>query len=215
MGKNVSIKPSDAISGPVNLNTSDKREMQRIGELSIDEVSVSFLAPPNDDGYFNFRTPPSDWVMAAELFPEPHLFLHTFCLMSSDKSLRQYCDARDKLLALARDSATEPPVRSMLTAWLSHRPDFSPDRMQKGRTTRVQWNGWSKEIVRAFYKISRKDYGLTATRLWLVFSSKSMLTSEKGVGQLDDLRKNLVEKWDSWLAEEVQDFGSILASLTH
>lgn len=209
--KSVSIRPSEFSA---KLDVSAKSSQERISGISIDRFTSLYIPPPNDDGYFDFRSPPLAWSISSELFSEPHLFMHAFCLASHDEKLRIYYEVRGDALKLCQSVDTKKAISDLLSGWIFNRPKFTINRLPINKGVRVQWNAWSKEIRNKFGGLSRRDYGLPATTLWMVFSSKSMLTSEDYDNQqLRDLRKNLVEKWDEWLSEEVGSFSEILASL--
>lgn len=211
----VSVRPSDFTAVPQPLNTRDSKALNKIGLMSIDDVEASFFAPPNDDAYFNFRSPPLAWSSAAKLFSPPHLFLHSLCTMSSDTELELYCQSRAGIDNLINNESTVKPVRDMLLAWLSRPPEFKVTMLALDKGRKVQWNAWDKTIQRAFVGRSNVSYGIPAVSMWFVYSTKSMSTSSRGVTLLGDLQENLVAEWGRWLKKVNKEIGEIFSFATH
>ena len=213
--KKVSIRPSDATYQP--LDTSSKREMSSLKDMGIDELTATYMAPPNDDAYFKFRSPPVAWFEASKEYSKPHLFVKTFSLVSSDQELRNYCENRSYISKVGGDIRLPSTIRDTVALFLNSRPKFSISRMTSVRKF-INWNAWDKSILMGFSSMANDDYCITATTLWLVYSVKAMLTSERQPGYVLDLSKNLVEEWDKWLNWEVVkigEFKEILDTITH
>lgn len=220
MTKRMSLNPSEFektewVREP--LNTSSKRDMNKLKDLTLDEIIETYVAPPNDDAYFEFRSPPMMWFQAAKGYPKSHLFIKTFSLVSSDTALRGYYNSRCAVSEIGDDPHYPPITADVVSTYINSRPKFSITKMAplKGRQ---YWNAWDKSILVRFRGLASEDYGITATMLWLVYSVKAMLTSEQGARYVADLSKLVVDEWDDWLnceAAKMAEFEQFLRSFTH
>lgn len=214
----ISLKPSDASGGePQPLDTTKKREVSKLRDLSLDEITSSFISPPNDDAYFVFRNPPSTWFEASKDYSKPHLFIKAFSLVSTDKRLQEYGSLRKAISVSGGDINLPDTVSGLVATFLNDRPLFHITRMSRFKKF-LNWNAWDKSILRGFHSHASDDYGITATTLWLVYSVKAMLTSERQSMYVTSLSKRVVSEWDRWLEYEVDEMGKfqkILATITH
>lgn len=220
MTDKVSMKPSDcADDGWARsvLNTTSKREVNKLKDFSLDEITEMYVAPSNDDAYFDFRSPPMMWFEAAKNYSKPHLFLKTFSLISTDAVLRKYYKLRLDISKTGGDPRYPSVLAEVVALYLNSRPKFSITKMTSFKD-RLRWNAWDKSILRGFRGHASDDYGITATTLWIVYSAKAMLTSEQGSRYAADLSKMVVEEWDDWLtceAAKMGEFERFLRSFTH
>ena len=180
---------------------------------TIDGFTLGEKAPPNDDAYFNFRSPPNDWVLAIRGFSRPHLFKHAVCLAKADEELASYIDNKAKVADLTEDRAIASPIQDALTSWLLGRPTFTLARVDR-RKSFYQWNAWDKETHRDLTSTAG-GCGVSAAILFLIFSIKSMATSSPTSPHIEKLLKRVVAEWDKWLEQEKDDFEEILATFTH
>jgi len=180
---------------------------------TINGFTISEKAPANDDAYFNFRSPPNDWVLAIRPFSRPHLFKHAVCLAKADERLVSYINNKAKVADLTEDRAVASPIQDALTSWLLGRPAFALTRVDRRRSF-YQWNAWDKETHRALITTAG-NCGVSAALLFLVYSIKSMATSSLTSPHIEKLLKRVVAEWDKWLGQEKDDFEEILATFTH
>jgi len=181
-----------------------------LAELSVDEVE-QIKAPANDDAFFNFRSPPNDWVLAIRDFSKPHLFKHANALAHAD--LDEYLKSKARVAKLTEDEKVASPIQDALTSWYCGRPKFPLARVDR-RKSFFQWNAWDKETHRSLVGLAR-ECGVSAATLFLVYSIKSMATSQKVSPHVEKLVKRVVEEWDRWLGQEIEDFSELLATFTH
>lgn len=182
-----------------------------VAEQSIDLFTTREKAPPNDDSYFNFRSPPTDWAFAVKPFSPPHLFRHAVRL--AEEELKSYRGDKKKVACLTEDTAIASPIQDAITSWLSGRPVFAITRADR-RKSFYQWNAWDKETHRALISLAG-ECGVSAAVLFLVYSIKSMATSHVVSPHVEKLIKRVVVEWDRWLGQEKDDFGELLATFTH
>lgn len=216
MGKNADLNASK-FEGDDPRNSQrnkDRQERRKISKLTLDEFTDGYEAPPNDDAYFDFRSPPDDWLSEASKHSSPHLFKHSYCLAEQDKNLDDYKKLRNRLEGLAENPNVPEPIQDAITTWLAKRPIFALDRVSTSKG-KHHWNAWDKPTHRQFVGLSSKRYHMPASVIWVIFSIKSMATSKLASVRTKKLLKRVVEEWDRWLGQEVDDFRDFLATLTH
>ena len=179
----------------------DPVEQRKIARLTQDEVKHGYLAPPNEDAYFSHRSPPEAWEASASLYSMAHIFLQTTCLVVYDGKLDETQDTRKRLMAIQKSRSTPPALRKMIRTTLANRPVFAVTRLVLRKGARSQCNAWDKKLLRQFAGTAKK-YNIPATVLWLVYSSKAMLTSKLADADTDELAEKLVAEWNKWLDDE-------------
>lgn len=212
--KHASLRSEDFEGDPPYRSKEGAVEKRKIASLTLDEFTDGYEAPPNHDHYFDFRSPPDDWLAETKKHSSPHLFKHAYCLASRDMDLREYKGLRDKLEKLGEDPKVPEPIQDAITVWLSKRPTFTLSRTTTDKK-KHHWNAWDAETHKSFVSLASRDYGMPAVVLFLVFSIKSMLTSELASPRAKKLDERVVKEWEHWLALEVVDFEAFLASFTH
>jgi len=183
-----------------------------LGELPLHSVE-NIEAPANDDAYFNFRSPPNDWVLAVRGVSRPHLFKHAVCIAQVDDKLREYINNKVLVARLSEDEKVPSPIQDAITSWLLGRPTFYLARVDRRRSF-YQWNAWDKDTHRALMEMAR-ECGVSAALLFIIYSTKSLATRAVVSPHVEKLLKKVVSEWDRWLCQENEDFSEILATFTH
>lgn len=192
----------------------NSEERRKIAGLTLDEFTDGYIAPPNEDDYFKFRSPADAWWQSFQLFSRAHLFQHTVCLAEQDWLLGKYIECRLQANKLTGDRGTPKPIRELLRAWLSKTPRFAIDTLTRN-TSKPQFscNGWDKRTIQALAYLGEQS-GLPATTLFFVFSSKSMATSGLADASTDDLAEEIVGEWERWLKKSAADFQGIVKAVS-
>ena len=191
------------------------RERQKIAHLTLDEFTDGYIAPPNEDDYFRFRSPADAWWLSFQMFSHAHLFQHSLCLAENDEQLGEYAEYRGTAKKICHSRETPEGVRELLRAWLSKTPRFAIDTLTRNTSKALfTCNGWDKRTIKALAHLA-DIVGTPATTLFFVFSSKSMATSGLADANTDDLVEEVVAEWDKWLEKQNLKIGGILATFTH
>jgi hypothetical protein len=197
VAKSVSLKPSDMLSEPQPLNINDKKTMSVLHEKPLEWLVNNFIPPPaNPDSYFDLRGAPSVWCECSKKVSRSHLCLHAFCLASADDKLRELSDLRK----IAFDQCSRiGDERSLF--WLRNRPAFYINGLSVERKARV--NCWSWEVKSKVSSLA-DQFGITMRSLLLVYSTKSLLSSDAELeGWRSILKQGIVDKWDARIADEI------------
>ena len=180
-------------------------------ERSIDEIKEKLTAPTNDhDAYFNFRSPPEEWEQASSDFSQAHLFFHAVKKENHCKKLQAYRQNRNRMREMTNDRRIPRAVRKMLTSFMLNRPEFAITELTPRAKVRHCWNAWDEKTLKEHHATA-KDSDMSATILWLVYSSASMATSEYAGASVDELTDKLVAPWYGWLEAENNEFKEVLS----
>lgn len=188
------------------------KELRKIAGMTLGDVAFAYEAPPNDDAFFDFRSPPQAWEAAFAKHSNPHVFIHSLSLALTDAKGNEYRDLRGRLKKIIDNRKLSKELRDMARMFLYSRPKFAITRLTLHAGTKVYINAWSKWGMKKFREVA-KDYEISTTILLKVFSAKSMTTSLQDDPNIDDLREDLLEEWERWLDKEIKAFKGAVETL--
>jgi len=192
----------------------NSKERRKIASLTLDEFTDGYIAPPNDEDYFRFRSPTDAWWQSFQLFSQAHLFQHSVCLAEQDWLLGKYMECRQQANKLTGDRTAPKYIRELLRAWLSKTPRFAIDTLTRNTSKPLfGCNGWDKRTIKALAYLGEQS-GVSATTLFFIFSSKSMATSGLADANTDDLVEEIVGEWERWLKKSAEDFQGIVKAVS-
>ena len=190
-----SIRPSEHVGELQPLNINDKKLMGSIHEHSLDWLVQNYVAPPSDpNGYFDIRGVPVAWDACVSKFPVKHLFLYSFCLASNDPNLSSWRNAREQAIAVCSDLGDE-----LKEFWLHNRPQYGFQALISNM--RRHYPAWSWDIRTKFSGLAR-EYGVSGKVIFVIYSSKAMLSSKTDIGGWRHILDVDIKGWDNWVISE-------------
>jgi len=193
-------------------NGFNLKEVKKVAEMALGDVALAYEAPPNDDAFFKFRSPPQAWEAAFTKHSNPHVFLHALSLAITDAKGGEYRDLRSRLKKIIDNRKLPKQIRTMARMFLYSRPKFSITRLTLHTGIKISINAWDKWGLRKFREVAR-DYEISMTTLFEIFSTKAMTTSKRDDPNIDDLKEDLLEEWERWLDKEKEDFKGAVENL--
>jgi len=188
------------------------KELKKIAGMGLGDVALSYKAPPNDDAFIDFRSPPQAWEAAFTKHSNPHVLLHTLSLALTDAKGIEYRDLRGRLKKIISNRKLPKEIRNMARMFLYSRPKFAITRLTLHTGIKIFVNAWNKWGLKEFRKVAR-DYDISIAKLIVVYSSKSMTTSKQDDPNVDDLKEDLLEEWEHWLGKEIKAFKEAVEAL--
>lgn len=212
MGKTASFHTRDFKGKDPSVDVTSIKELRKIAGMTLGDVAIAYEAPPNDDAFFDFRSPPQAWETAFTKHSNPHVFLQALSLAITDTKGTEYRDLRGRLIKIIDNRKLPKQIRDMARMFLYSRPKFAITRLTIHTGVRVAINAWDKWGLRKFREVAR-DYEISMTKLLVVFSGKSLTTSKRDDPNVDDLKEDLLEEWDRWLDKEIEAFKGAVEAL--
>lgn len=193
MIKTASLRPSDFASGPLDL---DPRRVDSLSELTIDQVSTGYMSPTmTPDSYLHLRHTPVIWSTCCSHFSRNHLFIHALALAQQDQQLKTHQAVIEEAHLLCMSTGYEEGLM-----WLVTRPPYTPRMRTLEKASKFP--AWSWEAKNRLNHLAQEQ-GLTARQILLIYSCKSMLTSDSNdLGGYRPFIESEVSKWDQWLSTE-------------